>query len=124
MNGKTGYSILIKAAAALLKAEFLLSEDPFDYRQLSMSRLYIAKKMERSHDICRGIAVNVREGADAQAAEITRLRSALVGLIGEDNKIELLKMERNIVNIPVETDAENQIKVVTINAIRALIEMA
>lgn len=77
MDARTGYGVLIKAAAALVNQQFMPGDDPDDYQHKTMSTCKVARMMERPRDNLRGIAVNVREGADAQFREIKRLRDGI-----------------------------------------------
>lgn len=83
MDARTGYSVLIKAAAALVSQQFMPSDDPDDYPHQTMSTRKVARMMESPRDNLRGIAVNVREGADAQAREIARLQASIDALMLE-----------------------------------------
>lgn len=83
MDARTGYSVLIKAAAALVSQQFMPSDDQDDYPHQTMSTRKVARMMESPRDNLRGIAVNVREGADAQAREIARLQARIDALMLE-----------------------------------------
>ena len=98
MDARTGYSVLIKAAAALVNQQFMPGDDPDDYPHRTMSTRKVARMMERPRDNLRGIAINVREGADAQASDIKRLRDGIDAcyrmLLAEANaKVALDKAE-------------------------------
>ena len=77
MDARTGYGVLIKAAAALVNQQFMPGDDPDDYPHQTMSTRKVARMMERPRDNLRGIAITVRDGADAQAREIKRLRDGI-----------------------------------------------
>lgn len=87
MDARTGYSVLIKAAAALVNQQFMPSDDHADYPHQTMSTRKVARMMERPCDNLRGIAVNVREGADAQAREIATLRAAIQQTLDENGHL-------------------------------------